>query len=131
MIIAAADIPMPKQIVRHVGPHVLHRVVDRHPRVHRAAGRVDVERDVALRVVGLEQQELRDDQVRDLVVDLAAEEDDPVAQKPRVDVERALGAAVGLDHGRDHWHERLLPVTCNCSVAHTIRNLEVAHGDRA
>ena len=75
---------------RDVGAHVLHRVVDRHARVRGAAGRVDVERDVALGVVGLEQQELGDDQVRDLVVDLVAEEDDAFAQEARVDVERAL-----------------------------------------
>ena len=48
MIIAAADIPIPKQIVRDVGLHVLHGVVDRHPRIRRAARRVDVQRDVPL-----------------------------------------------------------------------------------
>ena len=60
---------------------MLHRVVDRHARVGGAAGRVDVQRDVALGIVRLEQEELGDDQVRDLVVDLAPEEDDPVAEQ--------------------------------------------------
>ena len=103
---------------RDVGPHVLHRVVDRHARVRRAAGRVDVERDVAFGIVGLEQQELRDDQVRDLVVDLAAEEDDPVAEQPGVDVERALrrGRRIRSLSGSLALHV-LLTLMCNCSVA--------------
>ena len=50
---------------RDVGLHVLHRVVDRHPRVGRAAGRVDVEPDVLVGILGLEEEELRGDQVRD------------------------------------------------------------------
>src|SRR5439155_22427940 len=34
-----------------VGPHELHRVVDREPGVDRAAGRVDVDRDVGVRLL--------------------------------------------------------------------------------
>ena len=51
------------------------------------------------------------DEVRDLVVHLLAEEDDSLAQQPRVDVERALTAAVGLEHHRyygSHHHGSLL-----------------------
>ena len=57
-------------------------------------------RDVLLGVLGLEVQQLRDDQVRDLVVDGRAEEDDPLVEQPAVDVERALTARGLLD---DHW----------------------------
>ena len=81
MIMAAADIPIPKQMVETSGLHVLHGVVDRHPRIAEPPGRVDVERDVPLRIVGLEEEELRHDQVRDLVVDLPSEEDDAVARR--------------------------------------------------
>ncbi len=50
-------------------------------------------------------QELRDDEVRRRVLDLRAEEDDPLAEQPREDVERALEAAVGLDdHGDEMLH---------------------------
>ena len=52
-------------------------------------------------ILGLEEEHLRDDHVRDLVVDLAAEEDDALAQQAGVDVERALVAPVGLDDHRD------------------------------
>jgi hypothetical protein len=42
---------------------------------------VDVDVDVLVRVLALQIQELRDDQVRDLVVDRRAKEDDPLAQQ--------------------------------------------------
>ena len=50
----------------HVVVDELHRVVDRHAGVDRAARRVDVEVDVALGVLGGEQQQLRADPVGDL-----------------------------------------------------------------
>ena len=46
-------------------------------------------------------EELRDDEVRDLVVDRRAEEDDPLVEQARVDVERALAARGLLDHHRN------------------------------
>ncbi len=46
-------------------------------------------------------QELRDDQVRDLVVDRRAEKHDAFGEQPRVDVEGALAARGLLDHHRD------------------------------
>ena len=92
----------------HVGADELHRVVDRHAGVDRSAGGVDVEVDVLVGIVGLEVDELGDDQVRDLLVDLAAEEHDAVVEQPRVDVERALAASGLLDDHRDEWHGVLL-----------------------
>ena len=86
------------------GLHELHRVVDRHARVRVAARRVEVEADVRVRIFRLEEEQLRDDEVRRARLDFAAEEDDPLAQQAREDVERALEAAVGLDH---HRHEVL------------------------
>ena len=49
-----------------------------------------------------------DDQVRDLVVDRRAEEDDPLVEQARVDVERALAARGLLDHHRDQRAHRWL-----------------------
>ena len=86
----------------HVGLYVLHRVVDREARVDGAARRVDVDRDVLVGVLGLEVDELGDDEVRDVLVDRRAEEDDPLVQQARVDVERALAARGLLD---DHWDQ--------------------------
>jgi hypothetical protein len=40
----------------------LHRVVDRHARRHHATGRVDVEGDFLLGVLGFEEEQLRHDQ---------------------------------------------------------------------
>src|SRR5262249_27051643 len=64
--------------------------------------RVDVEADVRVRILGLEEEQLGDDQVGRRLAHLRAEEDDPLAQEPREDVERALEAAVGFDDHRHH-----------------------------
>ena len=59
----------------------------------------------------VEVQQLGGDQVRDLVVDLLAEEHDALAQQARIDVERTLPAPVLLDdhrHDRSHQHFDLL-----------------------
>jgi hypothetical protein len=45
------------------------------------AGRVDVDRDVLVRLLRLEVQELGDDEVCELVVDRRAEEDDPLPER--------------------------------------------------
>ena len=86
---------------RHVGLDVLHRVVDREEPGDLAAGRVDVDRDVLVRVFALEVQQLGDDQVGDRVVDRRAEEDDALLEQPGVDVERALAAVRLLDDRGD------------------------------
>src|SRR5512133_948539 len=54
---------------RHLRLDELDRVVDREPRVDGAPGAVDVERDVLVRVVGLEMEQLGDRQVGDLIID--------------------------------------------------------------
>jgi hypothetical protein len=55
---------------------VLERVVDGEEAGDVAAGRVDVDADVLVRVLRLEIQQLGADQVGDRVVDRGAEEDD-------------------------------------------------------
>jgi hypothetical protein len=52
--------------------------------------------------------ELGHDQVGDLLVDLATEEDDAVIEQARVDVERALSASGLLDDHRNQCHQGLL-----------------------
>jgi len=52
-----------------------------------------------------------DDAVANVVVERAADEDDPLAQEPRVDVERPLAARVLLDDNRDQRHTQLLGCT--------------------
>src|SRR4029077_1930866 len=72
----------------------------------RAARRVDVERDVLLRILRLEVQQLRHDEVRDLIVDRRAEEDDPLVEQAAVDLELALAARGALDDHGDEGHGR-------------------------
>src|SRR6202050_2796733 len=90
----------------HVGLDELHRVVDRESRVNRSARRVDVQRDVLLGVLGLEVQQLGDDQVGDLVVHGRAQEDDPLVEQAAVDVERPLASRRLLDHHGNKWAHR-------------------------
>ncbi len=71
----------------HLGAHELHGVVDGHARGHRPAGRVDVHPDRLVRVLGLEEQHLGDDEVGYIVVHVGAEEHDAVLEQPGVDVE--------------------------------------------
>ena len=90
----------------HVGPDQLHGVVDRHARGGGAARAVDVDVDVLLGVLGLQEQELGDDQVRDHVVDRGADEDDVVLEEARVDVVRTLTTGRLLhDHGDESARE--------------------------
>src|SRR6516165_6177128 len=51
-------------------------------------------------------QKLSDDQVRDLVVDRRAQEDDPLVEQPAVDVKRPLPAGGLLDDHRYEWAHR-------------------------
>ena len=86
---------------RDVGLDELHRVVDREERGDVAAGRVDVEVDVLVGVLGLQEEHLGADQVGDGVVDRRAQEDDPLLQQARVQVVGALAAVGRLDDGGD------------------------------
>ena len=75
--------------------HVLHRVVDGHAGRHRASRRIDVEIDVLVRVLALQKEQLRGDDVGHVVVNRRSEEDDAILQQARIDVVAAL-AALGL-----------------------------------
>ena len=68
------------------------QVVDRESRRHHSAGRVDVKLNLLTRCVGLEEEKLRDENVRNVVVHLGAEEDDAVHQQTREDVVGSLAA---------------------------------------
>jgi hypothetical protein len=67
--------------------------------------------DVLVGVLALEEQQLRDDQVRHRVVDRPDEEDHALLEQARVDVVGALAAPRLLDHHRDEAQAlRLLAV---------------------
>src|SRR5262249_32097156 len=83
---------------------VLHRVVDRQPRRHRAARAVDVDVHVLVGVLGFQEEELGDDQVGHVVFDVARQEDDALLEKAREDVERPLAAGRLLDDHRYQCH---------------------------
>ena len=85
---------------RNVVLDELHRVVDRHSGGYRTARAVDVQVDVAFRVLGLEKQELRDDKICDLIVDRCADKNDTVLQKAGVNVECPLASRSLFDNHR-------------------------------
>ena len=81
----------------HVAGHELHGVVDGEAGGDAAAGGIDVEMHLFFRVGHLQEQQLRDDEIGDHVIDRRAEEDDAVNEQAGVDVIAAL-AATGLFH---------------------------------
>ena len=61
---------------RNVRADKLHRIVDSHAGRHRATRAIDIQADLALRILVVEEEQLRDDDVCDRIVDRAAEEND-------------------------------------------------------
>ena len=93
---AAADAAWPMQMVCTVGLDELHRVVDREQAGDLATRRVDVQRDVLVRVLALEVEQLRHDQVGDVLVDRGAEQDDALLEELAQQAGGALAAVGGL-----------------------------------
>ncbi len=60
--------------------------------------------DVLLGILALEVQQLRHHEVRDLIVDRRPEEDDPLVEQSRIDVELALAARGALYNHGDQRH---------------------------
>ena len=85
----------------HVGPDELHGVVDREPGAHDPARGIDVDRDVLLRVLGLQEEHLRDHDVGHVIVDRADDEDQALLEEARIDVISPLAAGGLLDDDRD------------------------------
>src|SRR6185437_4449841 len=86
---------------RYVGLYELHRVVYSKAGRDRSARGIDVEMNVLVRVLGFQEQHLRDDKVGRRLVDGPDQEYDAFLQQARVDVVRALAASALLDHHRD------------------------------
>lgn len=91
---------MPVQYSRHVGLDELHRVEDRQTGRDRTARRIDVQRDILVRIFAFQEQQLRDHQVRHLVVDGTDHEDDAFLEQARVNIVRTLAATALFDHHR-------------------------------
>src|SRR5437899_9682453 len=94
---------------------VLHLVVDGEARGDGAAWRVDVDLNLLFRRIRREVHELRDDQVGHDVVDGPADDDDPVLQQPRVDIESALAVAALVLDDRRYVSQREWQLTRNPS----------------
>src|SRR5581483_498387 len=95
----------------HVRLDVLHGVVHRHARGDRAARRIDVKLNVFFRILGRQEQHLRDHQVGHGVVDGRAQKNNVVPQQPAVNVVGAF-AAPGLLNDHRYQHDSCFPFTC-------------------
>ena len=105
----------------HLGADELHGVVNGQARAHDAAGRVDVQGDVLVRVLGLEEQHLGDDDVRHVVIDRPDDEDDPFLEEAGVDVLSPLAARSLLYDDGDQVqgsfvHDDLLARLSGCRI---------------
>ncbi|MEY3456864.1 MAG: hypothetical protein RL215_21 [Planctomycetota bacterium] len=80
-----------------IAADVLHGVIDGHAGGDGAAWGIDVEVDISFGVIELEEEKLSDDAVGDVVVYLAAEDDDAILEEPAVDIHCPLIAAIFFD----------------------------------
>ncbi len=64
-------------------------------------GRIDIQVNVLVRVVGLQEQELGDHRIGDDIVNGRAEEDDAVLQEPGINIIGPLAAACLFNYHRD------------------------------
>ena len=88
----------------------LHGVIDGKPCGDGSSRAVDVELDILIRILSLEEEELRDNKFCGLVCDLAAQHDDPLLQETGKDVVGALTGTGLLNHiGNVVSHVRMLP----------------------
>src|SRR5450759_711227 len=94
----------------YVAGEVHHGVVDRQRAGDHTARRVDVDVDVLLGVLALEEQQLRHDQVGEVVLDLLTYEQDALLEQARVDVVLPL-APRGL---LDDYRYQLRPCVIHC-----------------
>ena len=95
-----------KAIGRHIAGEKLHRVVNRQPCRYRSARRINVNIDVLLRVLHLQKEQLRDDQVGDVIVHRRPDENNAVLEQSRVNIVAALAPASLLHHHRDQHRLR-------------------------
>src|SRR5690606_15290822 len=100
------------------GPDMLHGVVDGQAGVDVPAWAIDVNRDVLLRVLRLQEEQLGDDQVGQLVVDGPPDEDDALLQEAGVDIVCPLATIGLLDHHRHQVpHPAVSPPFTLCSAS--------------
>ena len=85
---------------RNIGLDEVHGVKNRQAGADRTARRVDVKRNVLVRILAFQEQQLCHHQVGRLVIDRPNQKDHPLLEQARVDVVRPLATARLLnDHG--------------------------------
>ena len=87
---------------RNLGFDELHGVENRHAGADAATGRVDIERNVLVRVLALQKQQLGHHKIGGLVVYLAHQKDHALLEQTRINFVGTLTAARLLDDHRNH-----------------------------
>ena len=77
----------------HVGLDEVHGVENRHARADRPARRVDVQRNILVRVFAFQEQQLRHHEVGRLIIHRPHQEDHALFEQARVDVVGTLAAS--------------------------------------
>ena len=84
-----------------IGTDEGHGVQNREAGRDGTARRIDVNRNILLRILRFEEQQLGDDQIRDLIVNRRAQKDDVLFQQPGVNVVCAFAPRGLFDHHGD------------------------------
>src|SRR4051794_34358997 len=92
----------------HVTCQKLHGVVNGEPGTYRAAGRVDINVDVLFAVLHLQEEQLGNNQIRNVIVDRRSDENDSILEQAGINVVAAFAASGLLNH---HWDEDGLRTT--------------------
>ena len=71
----------PHAVGSNIARGVLHRVINSHAGGHGTTRRVDVKGNIAIRILGAEQEDLGAQLVSDLIIHLAAQENNALAQQ--------------------------------------------------
>ena len=66
---------------RYIAFYIIHRIINRHACRDRSARAVDIELNILIRILRLQKQKLRNDQVRANICHFLAQKNDPVVQQ--------------------------------------------------
>ena len=110
---------------RNVAFDIVHRIVDRHTGRDRTARTVDIKADILIRILRFKEKKLCHDKRRRDVVHLVGKKYDPIVEKSRINVVRALATARLL---HNHWYQCHNNLLCRPAGRFLSLNLKAARG---
>src|SRR4030065_2294588 len=92
----------------HLGPNILHRIVNRKSRRDNSSWRIDVEMNILGRIFRFQKKHLGNDQVGDIIVDRRPNKNDSFLQKTGIDIISPLAPSIFLNYNRYQCHRFFL-----------------------